>query len=82
MKTENKRKFEIPYNFDPNYLLILKNLDLINDSIEYIYMAPFHEDYTTIIRTDLYGAKNLTREQYKAHMEKIRYYFDGKMQLL
>ena len=76
------RKFEIPYNFDWNYCDILEGCNLINDSIRYIYAAPFHEDYTTIIRADLYGAKNLTREEYVKHILKIKQHFQGKMQLL
>ena len=75
-------QFEIPYNFDPYYVDTLKNCNLINDYIKYIYIAPFKDDYTTIIRHDVYGAKFLTREEYVKHMQKIRYYFNGKMQLL
>lgn len=76
------RKFEIPYNFDWNYIDILKGCDLLNKSIEYIYIAPYHEDYTTIIRSDLYGAKNLSRSEYVKHIRKIKQYFDGELQLL
>lgn len=82
MRETIKRKFEIPYNFDWNYMDILKGCNLIDDTIEYIYVAPFVEDYTTIIRCDPYEAKNLTRDQYVKHILKIRQYFDGKMQLL
>lgn len=78
----DKRKFEIPYNFDPNYIDTLLNCNLINDSIAFIYVAPFSEDYTTIIRDDPYGFYSLTREQYIEHIKKINKYFEGKMQLL
>ena len=80
--TESTRKFEIPYNFDINYIDALNTCGLINNSIEYIYMAPFHEDYMTILRADPYGSRQLTRDQYVMHIQKIRKFFDGKMQLL
>lgn len=75
-------KFEIPYNFDPNYIATLYNCGLINDSIAYIYMPPFVEDYITVIRDEPYPMSSLTRKEYVGHIKKINIAFPGKMQLL
>lgn len=76
------RKFEIPYNFDPLYIDTLVSCKLTGPEIAMIYMAPFHEDYTTIIRKDPYNSRLLTREQYVAHIKKVKSVFEGRMQLL
>lgn len=82
MKLENKRKFEIPYNFDPNYIDTLVSCGLVKDNIKYIYVAPFVEDYITVVRDECYPFSTLTREEYVNHINKIKSVFSGKMQLL
>lgn len=76
------RKFEIPYNFDPNYVATLKQCGLINDSIAFVYVAPFYEDYVTVIREEPYPFSSLTREQYAGHIQKLKIAFPNKLQLL
>lgn len=75
-------KFEIPYNFDPNYIDTLKNCNLVGDNIAFIYIPPYHEDYTTVIREEPYPMSSLSRAEYVNHIIKIKTEFAGRMQLL
>ena len=77
-----KLKFEIPYNFDPNFINALLACGINEDSIAFIYVAPFPEDYQTILRAEPYPFSSLTRAEYVEHILKINKFFPGKLQLL
>lgn len=82
MEISTIRKFEIPYNFDFNLIRGLQILNLINESIKYIYISPYVEDYVGVQRHDPNGANEFTRETYVTHINFVKQFFEGRMQLL
>lgn len=82
MRTEDNIKLEVPYNFDIEYLKLLDKLELLDKYIDFIYTSPYIDDYKTVVRGSSYFANELSRDEYEFHMNQMKKYAHGKMQLL
>lgn len=87
MINKPNREFEIPYNFDPNLIKLIKQFDYNNENesfVNCIYMPPYIHDYKTIIRSGIQADQlsTMTRKNYEQHINFINQLYPGKVQIL
>lgn len=83
------REFEIPYNFDPQLINLIKQfdnrpLDVFPSFVNCIYIPPYYHDYKTILRDGQQAnyLKTMSRKEYEKHIDFINQIYPGKIQLL
>lgn len=64
------RKFEIPFNHDPNYLdFLIKNKKILHKYIEHIFIAPFEADYKSTRHVE--ALKPTSRDVYEDQIKQL-----------
>lgn len=89
MIVETNREFEIPYNFDPQLIALIKQFDNrpithFPSFVNCIYMPPYFHDYKTILRGGYQASQleSMTRKEYEKHIDFISQLYPGKIQIL
>lgn len=89
MISVDSREFEIPYNFDPQLITLIKQFDNrptqdFPSFVNCIYMPPYYHDYKTILRSGWQAdqLQAMTRKEYERHVDFINQLYPGKVQIL
>ena len=83
------KALEIPYNFDKNLIDALFKIDASGQIYHCIYVPPFWEDYISAKYNYVHyngksikDNKQMTRQEYEAHISYINFCFPNKLMLL